>query len=553
MVLATRLVIIQGIQAGRFSELAREQRDHSIVVAPRRGTIFDREGEVLAISEDVTTIYATPYQVKNHERTAQKIAEILGDDPDEVEKKLRQGSGFVYIARKVDTKRARLLEKMRLDGIGFIEDSKRFYPYGSLASQVLGVVDIDNLGQSGLELEYQELLGGKPGDILLERDAAGVPIPGTEKKCVPAVDGSDLLLTIDKDIQGYLEKALVEALDSYGARAATALVMDCNTGDVLGMASAPTFDPNEREGLDPDTMRNRSVTDIYEPGSALKVLTASAALEEGLVEPGTVMTVPSQLDIYSEVFTDAEPKPTRQMNFADVISQSSNVGTILVGQQLGSEKLSEYIARFGLGRPTGIDFPGEVSGLVPEVSKWSGTSVATISIGQGISLTPIQLGCVTAAIANGGRRLTPRLLKARVTGAGEREMSLGGLGEEVISRETCQEMAGILMKVVGDGGTGQKAAVRYYSVAGKTGTARKPVPGGAGYGSEYLATFVGFAPAERPRLVALVVLDEPTTIWGGETAAPVFSQVMSYSLQHMRIPTSWDTEVEVGVTGEAGE
>ena len=208
LVLAARLVIIQGIQAGRFSELAREQRDHSIVVAPRRGTIFDREGEVLAISEDVTTIYATPYQVKNHERTAQKIAEILGDDPDEVEKKLRQGSGFVYIARKVDTKRARLLEKMRLPGIGFIEDSKRFYPYGSLASQVLGVVDIDNLGQSGLELEYEELLGGKPGDILLERDAAGVPIPGTEKKCVPAVEGSDLQLTIDKDIQGYVEKAL---------------------------------------------------------------------------------------------------------------------------------------------------------------------------------------------------------------------------------------------------------------------------------------------------------------------------------------------------------
>lgn len=553
LVVTMRLVVVQGLQAGRYSELAREQRDQSIKIAPRRGTILDREGEVLAISEDVTTIYATPYQVKKHARTASRIADVLGEDPGDVEEKLRQRSGFVYIARKVDDKRANMLKKMRLEGIGFIEDSKRFYPYGSLASQVLGVVDVDNNGQSGLELQYQDLLGGKQGDVLLERDAAGVPIPGSEKRNIPAVDGADLQLTIDKDIQDFTEKALSDAMESYCAKSATALVIECNTGDILGMASAPTFDPNDRDSLDPASMRNRAVTDIYEPGSAFKILTASAALEEGLVEPGTVMTVPAQLDIYGEIFKDAEPKPTRQMDFTQVISQSSNVGTIMAGTQLGGKRLSEYIERFGLGRPTGVDFPGEVAGIVPPLSKWSGTSVATISIGQGISMTPLQLACVAAEIANGGRKVTPHFLEARVTDGGIKDAGLGGVGDEVLSRETCQEMAGILIQVLAPGGTGVRAGVRYYSVAGKTGTASKPAPGGAGYGGGYMATFVGFAPAERPRIVCLVVLDEPSPIWGGETAAPVFGQVMGFSLQHLRIPTSWGSAQEPAVEGEAVE
>lgn len=544
MAVAFKLVLIQGIQASRYQKLAREQRDESITIPSRRGTIFDREGEVLAISEGVATVYATPYLVKDKSGTARRLAEALGADPADIAAKLAQKNGFVYLARKIDKAVANRVRAMKLTGIGFLDESKRLYPFGSLAAQDLGIVDIDNKGQAGLELYYQALLGGKPGEIQLEKDAAGVPIPGSEKRRVPAVDGVDIELTLDKDIQGYLEKSLADGVDAFGAKAGTALVMDCNNGNILAMASSPTFDAARRADIKPDAMRNRAITDVYEPGSALKIVTASAALEEGVVGPSTVITVPSQLNLYGAIFKDAEPEPTRQMDFTQIISQSSNVGTILVGRQLGAQRLSDFLGRFGLGAPTGVDFPGEVQGLVPALAQWSGTSVATISIGQGISLTPLQLGCAAAAIANGGRKVSPHFLASRVTGSVIEDMGLGGVGDVVVSKETCQKMAGIMMQVLAQGGTGVKAGVRYYSVSGKTGTAEKPAPGGHGYSGNYMATFVGFAPSEKPRLVALVVFDEPSPIWGSETAAPVFSKIMGFSLQHLKIPPSHGTSAE---------
>lgn len=542
MGIAFKLTVLQGIQASKYRELAREQRDQSLVITPRRGTIFDREGEILAISEDVTTVYATPYQVEEPRVVAEKLCEVLVEDPDEIEEKLDSDSGFVYIARKLDNKRADKIKEMELEGIGFIDESKRFYPMGSLGAQVLGLVDVDNEGQAGLELYYQDILGGVPGEVLIERDGAGVPIPGSDKQRINAVDGTDIRLTLDRDIQGFAEEALESAVEEYSARAGTAIVMDCNTGDILAMASNPTFNPNERDNIDPSAMRNRAVTDVYEPGSSLKVLTASAALEEGIVEPDTIIHVPSQLRVADEVFTDAEKQPDRELSFLQVISQSSNVGTIKVAQMIGDESLGEYLSRFGLGHITGIDFPGEVSGIVPDVADWSGTSVATISIGQGISITPLQLACVVAAVANGGRRVYPHFMNAKITNEGVEDMGLGGVGEQVLSNQTCAEMAGIMMKVVAPEGTGQRAAVKYYSVAGKTGTAAKPVEGGVGYSKTYMATFVGFAPAENPRLVVLVVLDEPSPIWGGHTSAPVFSEIMGFSLQHLKVPPSWGPE-----------
>ncbi len=540
-IVAAKLVIIQGLEAGRYTRLAAEQRDTSISITPRRGTILDREGEVVAISEDVTTIYATPYQVKNKKDVAEKVAGVLGETSDEVLSKLEEKSGFVYLARKVDKTVAERLKKMKLPGLGYIEESKRYYPLSSLGSQVLGVVDIDNKGQAGLEKYYERILGGKPGQVLLERDAAGNPIPGSEKQRTEAVDGTDLQLTLDKDIQGQVEDSLSRAVKSYGAKAGTAIVMDCNTGDVLAMASSPTFDPNNREKIDPASMRNRAITDVYEPGSALKVVTASAALEQGIVQQDTVLQVPSHLKIAGQMFKDAEPKPSRQLTFSQVIGQSSNVGTIEVGQQLGAQRLAQYLDRLGLGHPTGIDFPGEVAGIVPPLSTWSGTSLATISIGQGISVTPIQLACVMGAIANGGRKISPHFLKAKITTHGVKDMGLGGLGEEVLSENVCNTMAGILEQVTSPGNTGAEAAVNYYRVAGKTGTAAKPNRNGRGYSGTYMATFAGFAPVERPRVVCLVVFDEPSPIWGSETSAPVFKEIMGYSLQHLKIAPSFGT------------
>lgn len=534
-----KLVILQSLQAGKYLKLASEQRELFINITPGRGTIFDREGEVMALSEDVTTVYATPYQVKRRAQTAKKIAQVLGEDPEDVEKKLAAHSGFVYIARKIDNNVAKRIKKMDLPGIGFVEESKRLYPLGMDAAQVLGLVDIENDGQAGLELYYEDILGGKPGEILLEKDAAGNPIPGSEKRRIPAVEGVDLELTMDKDIQICMENALSSAVERNGAKAGTALVMDCNNGDILAMASVPSFDPNDREDVKPASMRNRAITDVYEPGSSLKIIPAVAALEENIVNPDTSIYVPSKLQVTDKVFKDAEPKPSRQLTFSQIISESSNVGTIEVALKLGRERLNRYFARFGLGHKTGVDFPGEVSGLVPHLSEWTGTSVAAMSIGQGISTTPLQLASVAGTIANGGRRVYPHFLKAKVAGKGVVDMGLGGLGEEVVSRDSCEKLTEIMEQVVAPGGTAPTAAVKYYRIAGKTGTAAKPIMGGKGYSSTYMATFVGFAPADNPRVVTLVVLDEPTPIWGGVVSAPVFSEIMGFSLQHLKVPPSW--------------
>jgi cell division protein FtsI (penicillin-binding protein 3) len=538
-IVACKLVLIQGLEAARYKKLASDQRDTTIKVTPRRGTITDREGEIMAISEDCSTVYATPYLVKDKKGTAAKVAAVLGDDPLDIQKKLEGKGGFVYLARKLDKKLADKLEKMKLDGIGFVDDSKRFYPLGSLASQVLGVVDMDNKGQAGLELYYEDMLGGKAGEVALERDAAGNAIPGSEQTKVKEVDGVDLRLTLDKDIQSCMEDALGKAVEEYGARSATGIVMDCNTGDILAMSSNPTFDPNNRETLEPASMRNRAVTDVYEPGSCLKIVTAIAALQTGTVNPDTVIQVPSQLKVADSVFKDAEPKPMRQLTFSQIISQSSNVGTIETALKVGAKGISDYMNVFGIGHKTGVDFPGEVSGILPPLGAWTGTSAATIAIGQGVSVTPIQLACVAGSVANGGRKICPHFLSAKINGTGVHDMGLGGLGEELLDKGTCSKMTGIMEQVLAPDGTAPKAAVNYYRVAGKTGTAEKPNPGGAGYSGTYMATFVGFAPAERPRLVCMVVLDEPTPIWGGETAAPVFRTIMSYSLQHLKIPPSW--------------
>jgi cell division protein FtsI/penicillin-binding protein 2 len=549
-VVSFRLVLIQGIQAARYKKLASDQRETNIKVTPRRGTVTDREGEILAISEGCSTVYATPYLVKDKKAVATKLAAVLGEDPADLEKKLGEKSGFVYLVRKLDKSIADRLKAMKIEGIGFIDESKRFYPLGTLASQLMGVVDVDNKGQAGLELYYEDMLGGKAGEVLLERDAAGNPIPGSEKKRSEEVEGTDIQLTLDKDIQACAEDALAAAIEKYGAKAATSVVLDCNTGDILAMASAPTFDPNDRSTIDPASMRSRAITDVYEPGSALKIVTAVAALQEGVVNPDSVVQVQSQITIADSTFKDAEPKPTRQMNFAQIIGQSSNCGTIQVAQALGDKRLSEYLNRFGLGHPTGVDFPGEVGGIVPALPGWTATSNATIAIGQGVSVTPLQLACAAGAVANGGRKICPHFLKAKIADQDVKDMGLGGLGEVILTKDTCQKMTGIMEQVLAPGGTGTKAAVNYYRVAGKTGTAEKPAQGAAGYSGTYMATFVGFAPAERPRLVCIVVIDEPTPIWGGETAAPVFKDIMSFSLQHLKVPPSWG--MSPSATGGSG-
>ncbi|MBN2167981.1 MAG: penicillin-binding protein 2 [Actinobacteria bacterium] len=551
ILVSAKLMSIQILKADYYKQKASDQRERVLKITQNRGTIFDREGEVLAISEDVTTVYATPYLIEDKVKTAATIAEVLGEDSVDVLEKLEQDSGFVYIARKLDNDVAKKIENMKIEGIGFLDESKRYYPAGEMASQVLGIVDVDNKGQAGIEIYYEDVLGGSPGEIVLERDAVGNPIPGSEVLRKQAEDGVDLQLTIDKDIQAHVQETMNNAVETYHAKAGTAIVIDCNTGDIIAMATSPSYDPEDREDISPEKMRNRAVTDIYEPGSVLKLITASAALEEGVVNPETVMTVPPQLQVADQVFKEATPQGTRQLSFSQIISQSSNVGTIQTAIQLGKERHAKYLKKFGMGQMTGIDFPGEVQGLLPDIADYSGTSVATISIGQGISITPVQLVCAACIIANGGRTVQPHLLEAKVTDNGIENMELGGMGEQVLSDKTCTQMTSIMELVIAPGGTGTKAALPYYRVAGKTGTAAKPLSNGAGYSKGYMASFVGFAPAENPQLAAVVILDEPSPIWGGHTSAPVFKEIMGYSLQHLNVPPSWGTPDGAG--GDAGE
>ncbi|MBN1288059.1 MAG: penicillin-binding protein 2 [Actinobacteria bacterium] len=551
ILVSAKLMSIQILKADYYKEKASNQRERVLKITQNRGTLFDREGEVLAISEDVRTVYATPYLIEEKAKTANTIAEILGEDPVDVLEKLEEDSGFVYLARKLDNERADKIEKLNIEGVGFLDESKRYYPAGEMASQVLGIVDVDNQGQAGIEIFYEDILGGSPGEIVLERDAVGNPIPGSEVMRKQAEDGIDLQLTIDKDVQAHVQETMNNAVETYHAKAGTAIVIDCNTGDIIAMATSPSFDPEDREAISPETMRNRAVTDIYEPGSVLKIITASAALEEGVVTPGTVMSVPPQIQVADQVFKEATPQGTRQLSFAQIISQSSNVGTIQTALNLGKERHAKYLKKFGVGQLTGIDFPGEVQGLVPDIADYSGTSVATISIGQGISITPVQLVCAVCVIANGGRTVQPHLLEAKVTDGGIENMELGGMGEQVLRDETCVQMTAIMEQVTAPGGTGTRAALPYYRVAGKTGTAAKPLTNGAGYSKGYMATFVGFAPAENPQLAAVVILDEPSPIWGGHTSAPVFKEIMGYSLQHMDVPPSWGTPDAAG--GDASE
>ncbi|MDD5447622.1 MAG: penicillin-binding transpeptidase domain-containing protein, partial [Actinomycetota bacterium] len=305
--IGVRLLFLQVIDAGRYQKLALQQRSDHIQVSSKRGTILDRDGEIMAVSEDAKTIYATPYLVKNPKKVARKIFEVLGEDEEEVLKKLTSDSGFAYIVRKADPSLVRKIEKCEFEGIGFIDESRRFYPLGKSAAQAVGIVDIDNKGQSGIELFYEDLLGGKPGKVFLEKDASGKPIPGTVKTEVAPVEGTDIQLTLDAEIQKYTAEVMEEGLSNYSAKSATALVMECNTGNVLAMATAPSFDPHSREDLKPECMRSRAITDVYEPGSALKIVTASAALSEGIVNSNTPIGVPPQLKVADKVFTEATP------------------------------------------------------------------------------------------------------------------------------------------------------------------------------------------------------------------------------------------------------
>jgi cell division protein FtsI (penicillin-binding protein 3) len=538
-VIGGRLVQVQGLDSARFAALAADQRERRVVLPPQRGSILDRDGGELALSVDMRTVVANPRFIPEgpqRDAAVAALAGALGADQASIRGRLaKPGSGFVYLARKVDPSVAAAVEELAVPGVQLFTESKRVYPAGRLASQVIGFAGLDNEGLEGLERQYDARLRGTAGELLMERDPTGQSIPVGRQQQTPPQPGDDIVLTIDREIQYRAQVALADAVKKWNAKGGSVIVLDTRNGDVLAMANLPDFDPNDVGATTRADRRNRAAVDVYEPGSASKIVTAAAALEQGVVTPAEVLDVPDNLKVGPKVFHDAHPHKPLKLTFADVIEQSSNVGTIKVALRLGKERLHSYLQRFGYGRSSGVGFPGESAGILPRPDTWWATSMGTIPIGQGVAVTPLQIASVYATVANGGVHVPPRLVSATIDAGGTRRAVPAHKARRVIGADTARTLTQILVRVTeGEHGTGTVAAIDGYQVAGKTGTAQKPRTDGRGYVG-YVGSFIGYAPAAEPRLAVAVVLDEPSPIWGGVTAAPVFKDVIQFSLRRLGI------------------
>jgi cell division protein FtsI (penicillin-binding protein 3) len=529
-----RLVLLQVRDAAAYQALANDQRIRRVTLPATRGTIFDRTGQELAMSLPAKAIFADPQLVRSPKATARAVATVLGLPVDDVRERLTGPGRFVYIARGVEPAAASELADRQLSGIGFLDESRRHYPAQDLASHVIGFVGLDGYGLAGLELQYEQPLAGRAGHAVVESGPEGVLIPQGTHQDVPPIPGDDLVLTLDEDIQYRAQEALVQAVKANHAEGGTVIVLAPDTGEILAMADYPWFDPNRFTQADPDHVRNRSVTDVYEPGSVNKVITAAAALDEGILKVNQRLTVADSYRLYTKTFRDAHPHPPEEMTLADIIAYSSNIGAIEVAERLGPDRLYRYLRRFGLTERPGIGFPGESPGILPPPEEWSGTSMGTIPIGQGIAVTPLQMASVYATIANDGVWVQPSLVRGTIDRDGRFAPAAQPRTRQVVSPWAARLLTRMLAYAV-EVGTGQEAQIPGFWVAGKTGTARKPRVGAPGYSDDYVASFIGFVPSTRPAIVIAAVLDEPDTVFGGIAAAPLFQEVARFALARLRV------------------
>jgi cell division protein FtsI (penicillin-binding protein 3) len=528
-----RVAWLQAVKAQTLDHLAANQHRQEVDVHAERGTIFDRLGVQLAFGEPATTVYANPKQIADPRETAIAVGEALDLDPGKLYPLLEDRSrGFVYLARKADPEKADLLKSQELTGIGFLPEERRVYPQRAVASEVIGYTGTENRGLSGLELELDAQLSGKDGSKTIVRDPFGRTIDVVQS--TPVEEGKDVFLTIDHTIQGHVERVLRRVRERWSAQSASAVVLDPRNGSVLALAVEPGFNANEYPTVakwEEDRLRNRAVTDTYEPGSTFKVVTVGGILESGMVSPSTKFRLPYKLPVSDRVIHDATPRGTQTMTVSQILSRSSNVGVVTLALQLQRAGLADWIERFGFGRKTGIDYPGESRGIVLRPEEWSGSTIGNVPIGQGIAVTPIQMAAAYGAIANRGVWVEPHLVD-RVEGGGHDKPKR----RRVLSEHTARELTHMLRRVVEEG-SGTYAHVTGYRVAGKTGTAAKPDPEGGYSETRYVASFVGFAPATHPRLVVLVTVDEPRgAIWGGTVAAPAFAEIAEFVLPYLEVP-----------------
>ena len=547
ILIIVRLVNLQVLQAAELTLKADRQHQKKVTLEGARGTIYDRNSKVLAMNMEVPSVFGVPVSL-NPTVTARSLSSVLHVKAAEIEKKLKQEKHFVWLARKLEPEQGRRLEHLSLDGVGVVMEGRRFYPKGPLLSHVLGFAGMDDRGLEGVELRYEQYLRGEKRAVVLQRDALGRAVFPKGLNEEGAAAGHSLNLTVDEVIQYIAEKELDEAVSRSNAKSGTVIVMNPKTGEVLAMAVSPRFDPNAVAALVPDRWRNRALTDTYEPGSTMKTMIAAAALEEKVMTPGSMIYGENgQLSIANTVIHDHEK--LGWMTFAQMIQKSSNIGAAKVGIALGEWRVFDYLKEFGFGEKTGVDLPGETSGLLRGPRQWGKRSLASISMGQEIGVTPLQMVTAMSAIANGGVLMKPYVVSEVRNAKGQlMAQTMPQAKRRIVSLDTARTLTTLLEGVVTIG-TGGKAGIPGYRVAGKTGTAQKVDPRTGAYSSTLLVgSFLGYVPAENPRLAMIVVIDEPKGEgWGGVVAAPVFRRIGEQVLNYLGVAV--DEPVKLAMAG----
>jgi cell division protein FtsI/penicillin-binding protein 2 len=521
---ALRATWLGTVKSGSLADRAVSQQVEDLTVNARRGTIVDRNGIELAVSEDAVTVFAHPFLVDDPAKVAARLAPLIGRTESELLEKLSdKDSGFVYLRRKMDAALGERIEELKIEGIDTVVEAKRTYPQGPLAAQVLGMVGTDNTGLAGLEYSRDRELHGNDGKRRLVKDALGEPISMIEVE--HAEPGTDLRLTLDARIQERTEAVLADVGRTYMPQGATAVVMDPRSGEILALANWPRVDANNVDGSPEYARRNRAIQANYEPGSTFKAFTVAGAIEEGLVEPGTQLSVPPLIQVADRTVGEAHDGGGGTFTVADILARSSNVGSVMIGLKLGATRFDRWVRRFGFGEQTGVDLPGEEGGIVLRPENYSGSSMGNMPIGQGIAVTPMQMASAYTAIANKGVMRRPFVIDGNAPPA-----------RRVLSRRTATQVSKMLEGVLAAGGTAEEASVEGYTLAGKTGTAEKAIKGGYSK-TDFVASFIGYAPAKNPRLLVAVMVDTPRgDIYGGTVAAPAFERIMEFALPYLKIP-----------------
>lgn len=545
--ICTRLLWLQVVQYGFLTQRAARQQQRSIEVAPPRGIVYDRKGRELAMSVDVDSVFAVPSEISDHVTTAHLLARVLKADPKEIRAKLESSHSFTWIARKVDNPTSARIHALNLKGIYFQQEPKRFYPKNELASQVLGYVGMDDEGLAGIERTYNQRLSGKPGKMIITMDAHRRWFGRVEQNPVP---GQNLVLTIDEDIQHIAERELDLIMEQKRPQAATVIVENPHTGEILALANRPTFNPNNSRAIDPKALRNRAVSDIYEPGSTFKMVTISAAVDENVTRPEEVIDC-QMGSIVVNGMRIHDWHRFGDLTVADILAHSSDVGSIKLGMRLGEDRLYKYIRAYGFGSRTGIELSGETRGITKPPSRWSKMSIGAISMGQEIGVSPIQLVAMTSTIANDGMWIAPRIVAGTALpqpayvdpSSAQKVVFHPGPEHRVISALTAAKMRAMLEGVVLHG-TGHLAALNGYTAAGKTGTAQKINPLTHRYDKiNYIASFSGFAPINNPAITVTVIVDSPHVgSHEGGYIAPYFSQITQQVLEYLDVPHDIDVK-----------